>query len=169
MDERSQTPVGARSYELKANVDPKAIVVYCSSPRFQPAFEQFIDGELHLKPGEYIPIVVAGGAGVLSQPEKLPKEFKFMKDRFEMFKEQFPNIKRIILINHEECSYYAKLREKLSFLFHAHSAAGHAVDDMKRIAEISRLLLPFFGMSLELYYARFTDEHHTKVTFERVK
>jgi len=74
----------ANVYEAMAQVRPEAVVVYCGDPRLQTAFEPFIEKGLKLPKGQYIPLVVGGGAGVLANPERLPKEFKFMKDRFEL-------------------------------------------------------------------------------------
>lgn len=43
-------------------------------------------------------------------------------------------------------------------------------DDMVLIAGIfSRLLSHFSGYSLELYYAKFTDDSHNQVEFEKIK
>ena len=49
-------------YEAMPEVAPQAVVVYCSAPRFQVAFDQFIEKELGLAKGEFIPLVIAGGA-----------------------------------------------------------------------------------------------------------
>ncbi len=162
----------ARTYDVLHEAKPTTIVVYCSDPRFQTAFSDFIANELHLEPGEYVPFVVGGGAGVLANPEQLPKEFKFIKDRLEMFRKNYPSIKRVILINHEDCAYYGMLREKLvNFL----GSFGKNINDKSRedmvlVADIfGRLLSHLSGYSLELYYAKFTDDTHSKVEFEKIK
>ncbi len=64
---------------------PEAIVVHCSDPRFQRAFAEFIQNELALRSGSYIPLAISGGVGSLAEPLKLPKEFRFMKERLRMF------------------------------------------------------------------------------------
>ena len=162
-------PTGGQVYDAVQNPSPTAIVVYCGDPRFQVAFDQFIENGLKLAKGQFIPLVIGGGAGVLSQPEKLPKEFKFLKDRFDLIRAQFPSVKRVILINHEDCEYYGMLREKFAGFLNAHGFANHPREDMQRIAGIARLLLPFLGVSLDMYYARFADEQHTKIAFEPIK
>ena len=97
-------------YEAMPEAAPQAVVVYCSAPRFQVAFDQFIEKELGLAKGEFIPLVIAGGAGVLAHPERLPKEFSFMRERFELFRKNYPSIKRIVLINHEDCAHQQNAR-----------------------------------------------------------
>src|SRR5437867_6285642 len=105
-----------QTYTAIQNPKPEAIVVYCSDPRFQTAFEQFLTNELGLRKGGYIPLVIGGGAGVLGHPEQLPKEFKFVKDRFELYREHFPTIHRLVLINHQDCKYYDSLRARIFHL-----------------------------------------------------
>src|SRR6185436_112308 len=93
-------------YDAVRDPRPQAIVVYCSDPRFQPAFEKFIEQELKLAKGQYLPLVIGGGASVLAYPEQLPKDFKVLRERFEFYRELFPTAKRLILLNHEDCRYY---------------------------------------------------------------
>ncbi len=157
-------------YEATPQVRPEAVVVYCGDPRLQTAFVPFIENELGLAKGQYIPTVVGGGAGALAYPQRLPKEFKFMKDRFELIHRAFPSVKRAVLINHEDCLYYRLLAEKIpGFL------TGDAVklrhrpgEDMDLIGEIFDRYLSHFGLKPELYYARFTTDDRSKVTFDRV-
>lgn len=153
-------------YPVLKEATPEAVVIYCGDPRFQAAFRKFIESKLGLIQGMYIPFVIDGGAGVLGRPESLPKEFKFMKERLEMFKERFGSIRRIILINHEDCTYYDLLSHKLSFLIPSHLHLPH--EDMKLIHQVFTRLLSHLGMNLELYYAKFIDERHTQITIEPV-
>jgi hypothetical protein len=155
------------TYTVLKTAEPRAIVIHCSDPRFQDAFQKFIEGTLGLEKGKYIPFVVAGGAGALARPDSLPKEFKFMKERLELFREHFKSIDRIILINHEDCAYYKNLGRALSTLqsFHVHLP----LDDMKLIEQVFARLLSHLGMQLDLYYAKFANDSHTQVTFEPIK
>ncbi len=169
---QQQEGSSAKTYDVLHDAKPTTIVVYCSDPRFQSAFSDFIENDLHLEKGQYVPFVVGGGAGVLANPEKLPKEFKFIKDRLEMFRKNYPSIKRVILINHEDCQYYSMLREKIvNFL----GSFGKNINDKSRedmvlVADIfGRLLSHLSGYSLELYYAKFTDDTHSKVEFEKIE
>jgi hypothetical protein len=160
----------ARMYNAVQNPAPQAIVVYCGDPRFQEAFEGFIANELKLAKGEYIPLVVGGGAGVLAHPEKLPKEFKFMKERLELYTQHFHSVRRVILINHEDCKYYDSLKERVLDFAGAHSVlADHAREDMPVVAEIFRRLLAHLKLPVELHYASFADPGHTKIVFDQVK
>ncbi len=160
----------AQTYQIEPEAQPRVIVVHCSDPRFQSAFDRFIEKELGLKKGEFVPFVVGGGAGVLAHPEKLPKEFKFMKERFELFRQNYPSIKRIVLINHEDCAYYKTLKQRVLGVLgqHAQFLLQQPRDDMLLIEKIFNRFLPHLGYSLELYYAKFTDETCSQVVFERI-
>jgi hypothetical protein len=157
-------------YEALPQARPQAIVVYCSAPRFQTAFEQFIAKDLGLAKGQFIPLVIAGGAGVLAHPERLPKEFKFMRDRFELFRRNYDSVKRIVLINHEDCAYYKSLTERISGLLggHAQDPTRRSREDMELIANVFDRLLSHLGLEVELYYAHFVDGDQSKVAFDRM-
>jgi hypothetical protein len=169
-DERPATaPTGSRTYAAIQNPKPEAIVIYCSDPRFQPAFREFIQKELGLAEGQYIPLVIGGGAGVLAHRDQLPKDFKVLKDRLEMHLARFSSIRRVVLINHEDCQYYETLRDKLPHLFSAH--LGGASDKQRRdLGTVATALLGLLSskLGMELYYARFQDPEHTRIVFERV-
>jgi hypothetical protein len=155
-------------YDLIAAA-PEAIVVHCSDPRFQSAFAGFIKNELHLEEGRYIPLVVSGGVGSLSEPLKLPKEFRFMKERIRMFLERFDSIEQIVLINHEDCRHYEALQNFIGKLFMQHFAnmAERQRVDLKKVAKVL-LDLASSRIETKLYYARFADASKSKVVFEEV-
>lgn len=156
-------------YDAIPQVSPEALVVYCSDPRFQTAFEPFVENELGLAKGRYVPFVVAGGAGVLANPARLPKEFKFLRDRFALFHEHFACLQRLILINHEDCAYYKMLAKEVPGLReHAAQTAHWPRQDLPHIAATLHQLGAHYGWTVELYYARFADADHRQVTFERV-
>jgi hypothetical protein len=98
----------AKTYDL-ITAAPEAIVVHCSDPRFQRAFAEFIREELKLQDGSFIPLVISGGVGSLAEPLRLPKEFRFMKERLRMFLDRFESIHQLILINHEDCRHEVQL------------------------------------------------------------
>lgn len=149
---------------------PEAVVIHCSDPRFQAAFEQFLEHELHLEKGQYVPIIVGGGGGVLAHPEQLPKEFKFLKDRLEHYRRVFPTVRRIVLINHEGCRYYDSIKTKvLSFIGSPLKLApDHAREDLSLATRVFQHFLSHLGYTVELYYARFADAERSKVLFEKV-
>ena len=157
-------------YEALPQARPEAVVVYCGDPRLQTVFVPFIENELGLPKGQYIPVVVGGGAGVLANPERLPKEFKFMKDRLELVHRAFPSVRRAVLINHEDCIYYRMLAEKIpGFLRNpALKLRDRPGEDMRLIAEVFDRHLSYLGLQPELYYGRFLDADDSKMTFERV-
>lgn len=154
----------AKSYGAIQNPEPTAIVIYCSDPRFQKAFDEFIEQELGLKKGEFIPLVIAGGAGVLARPEQLPKEFKFIKERIELFISHFSSISRIVLINHEDCAYYKTLKDRVLGFIASHLT--HSKDDLSIVEKILRRLLQ--KTNIELYYARFQNPERIKIVFEKI-
>lgn len=163
-----EEPGKTRTYNL-VEARPVALVVHCSDPRFQRAFTQFIRDELKLQEGEYVPLVVSGGVASLSEPFRLPKEFKFMKERIKFFLERFDTVNRIVLINHEDCRHYEALRSSLGaiFLQHVQHMTERQIKDLKAV---SKLLLDFLapGIGLELYYAKMTGGFPQSVVFERI-
>jgi hypothetical protein len=161
---------GKRLYAVPHDAKPTALVVYCSDPRFQVAFEDFLGHELGLAKGTYIPTVVGGGAGVLGHPEQLPKEFKFLKERFETYREVFPTARRLILINHEDCRYYEALKGKVLAALGLRTgfAEHYARTDLSLVSRAFKHMLSHLGYSVEYYYARFANPEHTKIEIEKV-
>jgi hypothetical protein len=158
-------------YDADHDAKPEAIVVYCSDPRFQTAFDQFIQKELGLAKGQFMPLIIGGGAGVLGHPEQLPKEFKFLKERFELYRDVFPSLRRVVLINHEDCRYYEFLKRKLfGFLGPRFTISpAHARDDLALVSRSFKHFLPHLGFTVDLYYAKFADSEHRQVVFEKVQ
>jgi hypothetical protein len=157
-------------YQVISDPKPGAIVIHCSDPRFQAAFEEFLEHELGLPKGGYIPIVVGGGAGVLGHPEQLPKEFKFLKERLEHYRQIFPTAHRIILINHEGCRYYENLKSRALAIIGArlHMPRDLGREDLSLVGEAFRHFLSHLGYSLEFYFAKFADPGHTHIEIEKV-
>jgi len=157
------------THSVLSSVSPEAVVIYCSDPRFQGAFQEFIEGTLGLAKGQYIPFVVAGGPGALARPLELPKEFKFMRERLDLFREHFKSIKRIVLLGHEDCAYYkalpiSVLEGLLSKVHIQHLPRA----DMQLIAKVFTQFLSYLGMQVEFYYAKFANDEHTQVVFDKV-
>jgi hypothetical protein len=165
-----QTTTVKKLYRAVPDAKPTAIVIYCSDPRFQTAFHEFVEHELGLGEGMTIPIVVGGGAGVLGHPEQLPKEFKFLRERLEQYKEIFPTVRRIVLINHEDCRYYENLKSRvLSLLGSRFNLARHFErEDLSLVSSAFRHFLSHLGYTIDFYYARFADPGHTKIEIEKV-
>jgi hypothetical protein len=157
-------------YDAVRDARPEAIVVYCSDPRFQTAFDQFIQKELGLAKGQFMPLIIGGGAGVLGHPEQLPKEFKFLKERFELYREVFPSLRHVVLINHEDCRYYEFLKNKLLGFLGPRFVISpeHARDDLALVSKAFKRLLPHLGFTVEFFYARFADVQRSQIVFEKV-
>jgi carbonic anhydrase len=162
------TPAEEHVYHL-SDSHPKAIVVYCSDNRFQNAFREFIANELHLAEGEYIPMVLSGGVASLSEPLRLPKEFKYVKERVEFFLERFTTVRRIVLINHEDCRHYEALKSSLGsvFLQHVSHMSERQTKDLAAAAK-ALLALGAPGLQIDLYYARIVKNGAATVQFEKI-
>ena len=165
----SESGANPNVYEVLPHVTPEAIVLYCSDPCFQTAFVPFVENELGLAKGRYVPFVVAGGPGVLANPERRPKEFKFLRDRFELLHEHFASLRRLVLINHEDCAYYRMLAREVPGLKEPGADLRHwPRADLPSIAQTVHRLCGHLGWNIELYYARFTGADAGHVTFDRV-
>lgn len=159
-------PEVVRVYD--AEVDPlcEAIVVQCSDPRLQRAFREFCAAELGLAAGDFMPLVVSGGAAVLAHPERLPKEFKFMRDRLEFYRAIMPSLRRVILITHEGCRYSRALKKRVIGARSAPQEVGH--EDLRVVRAALASTLERLELTPELFYARFTGADGAQVSFERV-
>lgn len=162
------TPQPEHVYRL-AESRPQAIVVYCGDPRFQRAIREFIANELHLQDEEYFPLVVSGGVASLSEPMKLPKEFKFMKERIELILKLFGSIRRVVLINHEDCRHYEAMKTSLGsiFLQHFQHMTERQIRDLTQVAK-TVLALGAPGLQVELYYARIVKNGEPTVQFDKI-
>jgi hypothetical protein len=114
-------------------------------------------------------MVISGGVASLSEPLKLPKEFKYIKDRILFFLERFHTVNRVVLINHEDCRHYAALSSSLGAIFLQH--LGHITDRQKRdLTLVAKTLLGWGtpGLQIELYYARLVKNGVTTVHFDKI-
>jgi hypothetical protein len=139
----------------KDAVKPRAIVIFCSDPRFQEKIAEFIKKKLELRPGEFVPISIGGGPASLANTTTRYYDFKFLKDQIEFFSKHLPTIQEIVLIGHEDCGYYNKIlklpgREKSDL-----SAARNTIGE-------------FCSKPVWLYYARFSSEDRTEIAFDQV-
>lgn len=98
-----ETVVSVKTYGALREAKPKAIIVYCLDPRFQEALAAFISGELKLSYGEFIPLVIAGGASVLARPDECEVDFCFAMGQIDFLFSHFPSVEEVILISHEDC------------------------------------------------------------------
>src|ERR1035437_4810112 len=149
------TEIKAKTYSVVANAEPTTLIVHCSDPRFQVAFRKFIEEELHLHDGDYVPVVIRGGAAGFSHPERLPKDFAFLVGRIESLLERFGGIRHIVLINHEDCGFYHTLTKRVTG---GREHEEQMLHDLGNLPGIFTRLLSHIGLTVQVYYARFADE-----------
>jgi hypothetical protein len=163
------TPVSDQKVYPLHETPPQAVVIHCSDPHFQPAFRQFVSESLHLHEGEYLPLIVPGGAASLSEPLRLPEDFKFMKERLEFFLDQFKTVNRVIVVNHEDCPHYRMFMDLLGqrILQRFASLGDRQKADLTSVGKyILELAAP--GTKVELYFARIIPGTERKVVFDRM-
>jgi len=101
-----------KTYPVATNIRLKALTDRCLDRRFRIGHRKFIKNELGLAPENIVPIKRAGGAGPLRRKKKgwksIPKD---LREQAELFVKHHPEIKFIILINHEDCRRFDKLRK----------------------------------------------------------
>jgi len=149
---------------------PKAIVIHCSDPRFQEAFQGFISKNLNLSQGEYIPLVIPGSIAFLGGNISMfmPKNWKAIMDHLKEAMAQFRGREvRIILINHEGCAEYEKIVGRARKIFSAlPDTIERQVEDLGTVAKVIEKLSKQFGVNCQigLYMARVDKE---EVVFDR--
>ncbi len=126
--------------------DPDVLVVHCSDHRFQAAFHEFLNQKLNL--GEnYDLLVLPGGPQCLTLVEYLPK-FSWAGWKWLRFLVDSHGLKRLILIQHQDCAWYKDLP------LHLHSSPeprGRQEEDLRRIGHALAKERP--ELALDLYYA----------------
>ena len=156
-----------KTYPASPHPEPEAIIVFCGDPRFQAAIASFIAEELHLKPGEYLPFSVPGGIASLSEQFARPKDFKVLKEGLEFYLTRLRTIRKVILINHEDCKKYHDLCERLPFSFLSGSIPDRQRSDLHKVTQVVSRIIPE-QVEVQRYYAKFANPEHTQVTFEAV-
>jgi carbonic anhydrase len=144
------------SYKLTSTVNhthTDALVIHCSDHRFQAGHYEFLNLALNLNEN-YDLLVLPGGAQAMSLLEYLPKFawagwkwFRFLVDAHEL--------KRIILIAHQDCGWYKSLA---NFLHSTADPRQKQEEDLRRIREV--LLKENRELNVELYYAAFDPNDH---------
>jgi hypothetical protein len=157
-----------KTYPAAPHPEPEAIVVFCGDPRFQAAIASFIAEELHLQHGQFLPFSVPGGIAALTEQFARPKDFKVLREGLEFYLTRLRTIRRIILINHEDCKKYHDLCERLgpSSLINGNISDRQRNDLHKVTKVVSSIVSERLGV--ERYYAKFANPEHTQVTFEGV-
>jgi len=97
-----------RNFKLQKSKSD-TLAIYCADHRFQEAFSEFITDKLGI--GVFNPLVIAGGAFALSS-ENFDR-YGYIWDQVDYFVTT-GGVKRVILINHEDCKWYKKENPDLS-------------------------------------------------------
>jgi len=168
-------------FSVTINPDPEAIVVMCNDPHFQTTFRDFLEERLDLPVGKYVPILADGGPGMIAHPDQLPGDFRFLIGRVTANQEIYPTVSRLILIGHQECTYYRGLSVKVPSLrttfgrkveHWAKSDLFAIASDFKhkglRLVPQVCQFLEKCGLTIELYYSRLVDESGVEAIFERI-
>lgn len=155
------------TYSGQALARPVALVLHCGDPRFQQAINQFLEGELNLNKGEYVPLVPPGGAASLSAPDHFPEEFDYLKGVAGFYLNHFPSIGRVVIINHEDCGKYKAMHQHVGDSF-LESFANMADRQCRDLATVFQTILETVERELEAhcFFARFTDSERTQIIFE---
>lgn len=122
------------------------LVVHCSDHRFQAGIHEFLNSSLNLNEN-YDLLVIPGGPQCLTLVEYLPK-FSWAGWRWFRFLLEAHELKRLILIAHQDCGWYKKLP------FHLRSSSELRIcqeEDLRKVRQV--VTKDFSGLSVELYYA----------------
>ena len=151
-------PKRSKAYPIAENIELEAIVGRCLDRRLRTAHRHLLE-ELGLGPENIVPIKRAGGAGPLSRKKRgwksIPKD---LREQSELFIKHHPEIGVIILINHEDCRRFDKLRKK--------GGRNHEIQHLKRAVKIFAKKYP--QKKIVGYFGRFTDASRKMAYFELV-
>jgi hypothetical protein len=128
------------------------LVICCSSNAYLPFAQELVTSHLGLAPGSFDLLAVPGGAQFLLATEYLPK-FAWVGQRWVKFFAERQQIRRIVVIAHDDCAWYATEHAVPAFL---HSVVGVPAhdrqrDDLAKIVAAIRELHP--AAAVEAYFA----------------
>ena len=140
--------------------DAEVLAVHCSDHRFQAAFYEFLNLKLDLNEN-YDLLVLPGGPQCLTLVEYLPK-FSWASWKWFNFLVEAHDLKRLIMIQHQDCGWYKDLP------FHLHTATEPRLrqeQDLRRAREALAREHP--GLEVEAYYAGWDASEH--IVIDEVK
>lgn len=141
------------------HADTDVLVVHCSDHRFQAGLYEFLNMNLNLDEN-YDLLVLPGGPQCLTLAEYLPK-FSWAGWKWLRFLVEKHELKRLILIAHQDCGWYKDLP------FHLHSSSDPRLrqeEDLRRARNTLTQELP--ELRVELYYAGWDSSD--KITIEPI-
>jgi hypothetical protein len=126
--------------------ETEILVIHCGDYRFQAGFHDFLNSRLNLNEN-YDLMVIPGGPLSLTLFEYLPK-FSWASWKWLRFFVEKHGIKRLILIQHQDCGFYKTMPA------HLHDSAEpreRQEQDLRRAATTMKRDFP--DLKVELYYA----------------
>ena len=155
--------MGATVYESKLPWDPErpgTTIITCVDGRWYHHFQEF--ARENLKAGHRTDFVaVPGGIEPMTLFDLVPKDFNFFRRRLEALVESH-GTSRIVAIAHQDCAWY-KARKFGPFTL---DLRERQISDLRRSA--ARLREMFDGVTVETYFARFSEGEPKRVVFEAV-
>ena len=136
-----------------------SLVVFCSDHRFQAGIQEFLSQGLRISEDCDL-LVIPGGPQCLTLVEYLPK-FSWAGWRWTRFLVDAHDLKRLILIAHQDCGWYKTLP------LHLHASAEpreRQEQDLRRVRQALKKDFP--ELTVELYYAGW--DASDRITIERV-
>jgi len=136
--------------------DTEVLVIHCSDHRFQAGFHEFLNTSLGLG-NNYDLLVLPGGPQCLTLVEYLPK-FSWAGWKWFRFLVDAHDLKRLVLIQHQDCGWYKELP------FHLHSSSEPRLrqeEDLRRARAALAKERP--ELRVELYYAGWDAAEHITI------
>lgn len=133
--------------------DTDVLAIHCGDYRFQSAFREFLAHTLALE-GKYDLMVLPGGPLSLTLAEYLPK-FSWSSWKWLRFFVEKHEIRRLILIQHQDCGFYKTMPH------HLHSSSDprqRQEQDLRRAT--AALKKDFPSLAIENYYASWDASDH---------
>ena len=151
--------ISTAPYQTNAKIPAQqtdTLVVHCSDYRIQPGIREFLNDGLRLN-GNFDLLAIPGGPQALTLVEYLPKFswagwkwFRFLLERHEL--------KRLVLIAHDDCKWYETLP------VHLHGSKvlrQRQEEDLRRVH--TTLESDFPGLIVEAYYVAWDDEQRVNI------
>jgi hypothetical protein len=149
------TTSGKRLYKLDLN-PPEALVIHCAEPKYQRAFREFINNELGIR--NYAPVIIGGGVHAFGAQNFLPKNFKILWEQVKFFVKD-ARVRQIIIINHEGCQWYEKLKG-------FHPTIDLPIKGKLDLGRAARVILDdFAGVNVRMFWASL---HGDQVSFSEL-
>lgn len=147
------------NYSLDSKIsdgEADVLVIHCGDYRFQAAFQEFLNRSLNLD-GKYDLMVIPGGPLSLTLVEYLPK-FSWASWKWLRFFTEQHNIRKLVLIQHQDCGFYKTLPH------HLHSSREpreRQEQDLRRVRDAMKKDFP--QLTVEAYYAGWDAGEHVRI------